>query len=135
MKSISPTNLRSSAVPVCGVVVTIFGLLITGCVTSGSATAFKQAPVIVSFTTSNQTITKGSSTVLSWTVNGATSISIDSTGGPVTGANSNPVGGSAVSVSPMVTTTYTLTATNPAGMNTATVTVNVTDQLKINSFT
>jgi hypothetical protein len=35
----------------------------------------------------------------------------------------------------MVTTTYTLTATNPAGMNTATVTVNVTDQLKINSFT
>jgi hypothetical protein len=34
-----------------------------------------------------------------------------------------------------VTTTYTLTATNPAGSNTATLTVTVVDQLKINSFT
>jgi len=62
-------------------------------------------------------------------------VTIDSTNGPVTGANSNPVGSAAVSVSPTVTTTYTLTATNPAGSNTATLTVTVVDPLQINSFT
>jgi sugar lactone lactonase YvrE len=135
MKSLSLTRSHASFSTICATLVAISMLHITGCVTSSAAGAFKQAPTIASFTTSFDTIPTGSSAILSWTVNGATSISIDSTGGPVTGANSNPVGGAAVSVSPTVTTTYTLTATNPAGSNTASVTVNVVDQLQIISFT
>src|SRR5262249_55211845 len=110
--------------------------LMTGCLpNSAAATAFKQPPVIASFTAFFQTITRGQSSTLSWVVNGATSVTIDSTNGPVTGANSNPVGSAAVSVTPTVTTTYTLTASNPAGSTTATATVTVVDQLQINSFT
>jgi len=111
-------------------------LVITGCLPSSrAATAFTQPPTIASFAASFTTISKGGSTVLSWSVTGATNVAIDSTSGPLTGANSTPVGGAAVSVSPTVTTTYTLTASNPAGNNTATLTVTVVDQLKINSFT
>jgi sugar lactone lactonase YvrE len=114
----------------------ISALLMAGCLPSSAVpTPFKQAPAIASFTASFATITKGQSTVLSWTVTGATQVSIDSTNGPVNGANSSPVGSAAVSVTPAVTTTYTLTASNPAGNNTATLTVTVVDQLKINSFT
>jgi hypothetical protein len=65
-------------------------------------------------------------------VNGATNLTIDSTSGPVA---SGAASGASVLVSPTVTTAYTLTASNPAGKNTATVTLNVVDQLKINSFT
>ena len=142
MKSMFLKGSRSLSTPgACGLAVAIAALLLsiplmTGCLPSSAVpTAFKQAPAIASFTVSFATITKGGSTVLSWTVSGATSVTIDSTNGPVTGANSNPVGSAAVSVSPTVTTTYTLTATNPAGSNTATLTVTVVDPLQINSFT
>src|SRR5215472_11840307 len=111
-------------------------LMMSGCVGGGSASAaYSQPPSIASFTASVQTIFLGQSTVLSWNVTGATKVSIDSTGGPITGSNSEPVGGAAVSVHPAVTTTYTLTASNPAGNNTATVTVTVVDPLQIISFT
>src|SRR5215472_13902889 len=142
MKSISQTNSSSLSTPrVRCVAVVIPALLIaalfmTGCLpNSAAATAFKEPPAIASFAASFSTITKGQSTVLSWSVTGAIKVSIDSTSGPITGANSNPVGSAAVSVTPTVTTTYTLTASNPAGNNTATLTVTVVDQLKINSFT
>src|SRR5215469_14359820 len=142
MKSISQTNSSSLSTPrVRCVAVLIPALLIaalfmSGCLpNSAAATAFKEAPAIASFAASFSSITRGQSTVLSWSVTGATKVSIDSTSGPITGANSNPVGGAAVSVSPTVTTTYTLTASNPAGNNTAVLTVTVVDPLKINSFT
>src|SRR5215469_14161304 len=142
MKSISQTNSPSLTTPRvrCVAVVIpallIVALLMTGCLpNSAAATAFKEPPAIASFAASFPTITKGQSTVLSWSVTGATKVSIDSTSGAITGANSNPVGGAAVSVSPTVTTTYTLTASNPAGSSTATAIVTVVDQLQINSFT
>ena len=142
MKSISQTNSSSLSTPRvrCVAVVIpallIAALLTTGCLpNSAAATAFKEPPAIASFAASFSTITKGQSTVLSWSVTGAIKVSIDSTSGPITGANSNPVGGAAVSVSPTVTTTYTLTASNPAGNNTATLTVTVVDPLQIISFT
>src|SRR5262249_38329746 len=111
----------------------ISALIVEGCLPSSkAASAFKQAPVIASFTTSVQTISKGDTATLSWSVTGATSLKIASTGGPVTGM---ALSGASVLVSPTVTTTYTLTASNPAGSNTATVTLTVVDPLKINSFT
>src|SRR5581483_4875232 len=75
------------------------------------------APAIGSFSASPANITAGQSTTLSWSVSGATTISIDNGLGTVTG-NSK-------SVSPVQTTTYTLTATNSSGTISARVTVTV----------
>jgi hypothetical protein len=65
------------------------------------------------------TITAGQSSTLSWAVSGATAIAIDNDIGPVAGSGSS-------TISPAVTTSYTLTATNDAGSRTATFTVRVT---------
>lgn len=73
-------------------------------------------PEIVSFTVSDKTINIGKTTTLRWEVKGATSISIDRDIGEVVAKGSK-------GVSPMSTTTYTLTATNAGGSKTATVTV------------
>lgn len=82
--------------------------------------AVLQPPTINSFLASPATITSGQGSVLSWTVSGATSLSIDQGVGTVTGTS--------VAVAPGATTTYTLTATNAAGATatrTATVSVQV----------
>ncbi|MDX2153978.1 MAG: OmpA family protein [Bryobacteraceae bacterium] len=75
-------------------------------------------PQVVSFTAQPATIQSGQSSTLTWNVEGATSVSISTLG---TVANSG-----SQQVSPTATTTYTLTATNPAGQTTATATVTVT---------
>lgn len=73
-------------------------------------------PVISSFTATPATITAGDSTLLTWSVSGATSITID--GAVVTGTTKM--------YTPNATKTYTLVATNSAGSvsMTRTVTVN-----------
>jgi hypothetical protein len=76
------------------------------------------APTISGFLGHPSTILPGHSTLLTWTVSGATSLSIDQGVGTVTGQVQ-------VSVSPTATTTYTLTATNGKGRVTRTVTVTV----------
>jgi len=76
------------------------------------------APVISSFTASSTSVTVGGSTTLSWSVTGATSLSINQGIGVVTGTTTKLV-------TPTATTTYTLTATNSSGSVTATATVNV----------
>ena len=81
-----------------------------------SATASK--PVISSFTATPASINSGGTSTLSWSVSGATSLSINQGVGTVTGAASE-------NVTPTATTTYTLTATNTAGSTTATATVTV----------
>jgi hypothetical protein len=75
------------------------------------------APSISSFTAGGITISIGSSTTLSWNVNGASYVVIS----PQIGA----VRGSSVEVAPSHSTTYTLYATNQFGRTTAAVTVNV----------
>jgi uncharacterized protein YjdB len=67
-------------------------------------------PVINSFSANPASITAGQSSTLSWSVTGATSLSINHGAGTVTGASK--------SVSPTTTTTYTLTATNRVGSTT-----------------
>jgi YD repeat-containing protein len=69
------------------------------------------------------TINQGQSSTLTWSCPGALSVSINNSVGAVT-----PAAGGSVAVTPMTTTTYTLTATYPGGVQgqtQATVTVNV----------
>ena len=89
------------------------------------------APTINSFTAGPESLNSGSSSTLSWTTSGATSIAI--TPGTFTSTSAS----GSTSVSPTVTTTYTLTATDAAGSVTTTQTVTVNSEAKptINSFT
>jgi parallel beta-helix repeat protein len=76
-------------------------------------------PVINFFSASPTTITAGDSSTLSWIVTDATSATIDLGVGSVASTTGT------TSVSPAVTTTYTLTATNSAGSTNETVTITV----------
>src|SRR5580693_2895740 len=78
------------------------------------------APAVSAFTAQPMSIHAGSSTTLSWTTSGATSIAI------APGAITSTTASGSVSVSPTATTNYTLSATNSAGVSTATLTVIVT---------
>jgi len=90
------------------------------------------APDIASFTASPASISLGSSTTLAWSVTGATTVSIAADAGSGPGV----VTGSSITVSPIVNTVYTLTATNGSGViTTRTVAVTVTAAVPvINSF-
>jgi len=83
---------------------------------SAGASAAARAPVINSFTASPGAISLGASSMLSWSVSGAATASIDQGIGNVT------LTGTRV-VSPGATTIYILTATNEAGSVTATAQV------------
>src|SRR5262249_17789412 len=76
------------------------------------------APVITNFPASPGTVSSGQSSTLSWSVSGATGVSIDHGIGAVAGTS--------VNVSPTATTTYTLTAANTSGSFTATSTAQAT---------
>ncbi len=75
-------------------------------------------PVISSFTASPPAITAGGNSFLEWNVTGANSLSLDNGIGTVSLTGS-------VTVSPPVTTTYTLTAQGDSSTATSTVTVTV----------
>jgi len=83
------------------------------------STAGVSVPAISSFVANPSSIGPGSSSTLSWSVSGATSLSISPTVGVVTGLTQKVV-------TPSATTTYVLTATNSAGSATASATVTVT---------
>ncbi|HAV10082.1 MAG TPA: hypothetical protein DCX22_00450 [Dehalococcoidia bacterium] len=100
---------------------------ITATSATGSITATTQIvvgstsaglPTINSFTASPAAILLGASTTLSWNVSDATAVFIDKGIGPVAPADTR-------NVSPAVTTTYTLTATNATGTRIQSVTVTV----------
>jgi len=84
-------------------------------------------PQVVTFVATPQNIDAGESTKLCWQVTNATNISI--TPGVGTNLNANDC----ATVSPTITTTYTLTATNATGQIQANATVNV-GQVRILSF-
>jgi len=93
--------------------------------TNGAYVGSPQAapPNIASFVASPSPINAGQSATLTWTVSGATAISIDNGIGP-----QNAITSGSASVSPTSTTTYTLTATNSTSSTTATATVVVNPQ-------
>jgi len=77
------------------------------------------SPIISSFTASSTSITSGESVTLSWSTTNASSASIDN------GIGSVAVPSGSVTVSPITTTTYILTASNSSGSSTDTVTITV----------
>ena len=79
------------------------------------------APIIQSFNAAPAFIRTGDSATLRWTVTGAESFAITAD----TGASPGPVTGNSVTVSPTVTTVYTLAATNGIGTTTATCPVTI----------
>jgi murein L,D-transpeptidase YcbB/YkuD len=85
--------------------------------TCSATIAALPAPSIASFVATPSTITVGQSAVLSWTISNASSTSINNGVGAVSGTS--------VTVTPTVTTTYTLSAVNPQGTTTANATVTV----------
>lgn len=84
-------------------------------------------PRIVSFTANPSCVVLGSPSALSWSIQGATSATIDGT--PV-----NASGGT-LPVTPSATTTYTLVASNSSGSVQAQTTVSVTIPPTVNMFT
>jgi len=100
----------------------VIGLvLIAGGVTfaiKGNFLAPAELPVVTSFTASPSAITAGQVTTLSWDVSGANSVTIDHGIGTVASQGTKVL-------SPKETTTYTLTATNSAGSETAASTVTI----------
>ncbi|MBM3118089.1 MAG: hypothetical protein FJ006_00800 [Chloroflexi bacterium] len=98
--------------------VLLFLVMGVGCVPGGpiTITTTTQPPVINSFDARPPTIAAGESATLSWSVAGATAVSIDQGVGNVALTGSR-------AVTPSVTIVYTLTATNAAGSSTATAQV------------
>ena len=94
-------------------IMVIFSLLLYAC---GGVTP--ASPTINSFNADPASITEGGNSTLSWAVPDATTVSINQGIGTVALSGST-------SVSPTVTTTYILTATNSAGSTTASVTITV----------
>ncbi len=82
-------------------------LLGLGCGGSSPSGAQPTLPVITGFSASPSPLPLGQTATLSWSVAGATQLSLDSGVGPVSGTS--------VTVTPSVPTTYTLSATNSAG--------------------
>ena len=91
-----------------------------GCTTPAAKISQPPEPAIATFVASPTAITAGTSTTLSWTTSGATSISVSPGSFSSTSADGSMV------ISPTANTTYTLTATNSTGTTTATTAVTVT---------
>ena len=127
---ISPGNIPATsgtAITVTPAGTTTYTLTVTNPVNGLTATAQAAVtvtgsagnPIISSFTANPTSVTPPAGSLLSWSVTGATSLSIDQGVGTVTGTSTT--------VYPTVTTTYTLTASNGGGSTlSAPVTVTVT---------
>jgi hypothetical protein len=79
------------------------------------------APVISSFTASQNTVSPGTTVTLTWSASAASYLFID----PSVGTQVGTVRGTSATVNPTATTTYILNATNSYGRTTAAVTVQV----------
>jgi hypothetical protein len=87
----------------------IICVFMSGCITvSGELPSILDKPVIRAFSASPAIIDAGEVSILSWSVSGANSVFIDQ------GVGNVAVSGS-TTITPSVTTTYTLTANNAAG--------------------
>jgi len=124
--SISPSvgSVTGTSVLVSPTVTTTYTLTATNATSSVTKTTkvtvtppVQIVPAITSFTATPSLITAGGASTLSWSVTGATSLSISPAIGTVTGTS--------VTVSPAATTAYTLTASNATGSASLSTTVTV----------
>lgn len=123
---------RISGPSLCALVLILFVCVgLPGCGASSSVSASSAKPAISSFTATPTGINSGDSSTLTWATNGATTVAI--TPGAFTSTSAN----GATNVNPTATTTYTLSATNSAGVtsSTLTITVNTASKPTIKSFT
>jgi hypothetical protein len=97
------------------------------CSAAVTVTTQPSLPKIDQFTANPMLIVQGNKSTLTWTTENATSVTISTLG-------SVAINGS-MDVTPSVTTTYLLTATNATGSITATARVRVIPAAKISSFT
>ena len=112
-----PPVRPGTALRLCVLLALLLGLACGGKSSSAPPPA-SATPVIASFTATPTAILVGSSATLAWVVSGATSVSLDTGIGTVTG--------NSIQVLPSATTTYTLTAANGGVKTTAQATVQVT---------
>jgi hypothetical protein len=99
--------------------------LLTGC-GGGSSTPITPPPTIQSFTASATSIMAGQSVTLTWSVTGATSVTISGV---------SATSGNSVVVTPAGTTQYTLTATNSGGNASQSLTITVQQGTALGSAT
>ena len=95
---------------------------VTASMTAGPDQLATAAPTITTFAATSSSIFEGASTSLSWSisdVSGTLNLTIEPTPGDIPG---DPVTGS-TQVAPLVTTTYTLTATDSRGSRSSEVTI------------
>jgi phospholipase C len=119
-QGIGTVNGPSGSVSVSPAATTTYTITATNGTASATATATVNAPLAVTLTANPENITPGGSSKLTWTAQGAASLSIDQGVGAVTGATGS------VSVSPTANTTYTITAADGQGnTTTAAATVSV----------
>src|SRR5271166_2515648 len=119
--------LVSLSLDLCAFLIVFVALSLAGCVSGTALTTpagKNTVPTIASFTASPTGINSGTSSTLSWSAAGATSIAIT----PGTFTSTSPSG--STSLSPTATTTYTLTATNATGSSTSTLTITVSTPSK-----
>jgi hypothetical protein len=105
-----------------------FGFLVLVCLAaytckSNMGSDAQKLPTITSFSATPETIAKGESVTLRWSIKDALAASIDHGVGPIN-VDANPANGERV-VSPTENTTYTLTVSNGAGSVTKTASVTV----------
>src|ERR1035438_3599849 len=98
---------------------TVIFLLCAGLPVIGAAQG--SLPIITRFAASPAKVLPGQARTLSWSVTGATSLTMGS-GSGVSAAAGTPVEGTSLIVTPAATTSYTLTASNDFGSTTASVT-------------
>ena len=91
-------------------------------------------PEVTSFTGPQTPINVGSSAALSWEVSGAQTLALVDDQGVAVDISSQDVASGSVMVSPEVTTTYTLSATNAAGTTTQDAVVVVNEILGVTAF-
>lgn len=98
----------------------VVSVLMTGCAAP---------PIVLNFSASPSTINPGDSSTLTWSVSNTDTVTITpGVSGPLTSSGST-------TVFPLVTTTYTLTATNSEGSVTASTTVTVIKCIDFESLT
>ncbi|MGZ4888393.1 MAG: alkaline phosphatase family protein [Candidatus Angelobacter sp.] len=126
-QGVGVVNGPSGSLSVTPAATTIYTITATNGAATATATATVNAPLAVTLKASPENIAPGSHSTLTWTSQGAASLSIDQGVGAVTGANGS------IAVSPTQNTTYTITAIDAQGNTTtsaATVSVGINTGLQ-----
>jgi RHS repeat-associated protein len=129
--TVSPGNVNvtgTSSLTVSPTATTTYTLTATnvsGTVSSTTTVTVQPLPIISSFTATATSITPSQTTTLNWAISNANTVSMTETMGGVT-TDLGAQQGTSVTVSPSLTTTYTLIATNPMGTVSSTLTITLT---------